>query len=318
MRKMLIDRQLHIIVTGESGPGRAFIVPKILVQKVLFISLGVFLVLLIGTISGISFFASAYTLEHQLAQLHSKLDNSSQVCLSQEQESQAQIADIKIKDALLEKYKKQLAKLQKKHDAMLAKSVSRLDERSKAIETIIDALGIDVQIEEDPEHSGGIFIPDKGQQFGDKLILQTDQYLDFLKYTPLGKPINTSISSGYGSRNDPLNKRRAFHEGLDFRGRQGANVSVTADGVVSRSAYSKDFGNIIIVKHKNGYKTLYAHLHKRLVKKGDKVHRGQIIGLVGSTGRSTGAHLHYELHLNGKPVNPMKYVKISKLKFSIH
>ncbi len=315
MRK---DRHLHIILTGESGPGKTFVVHKLLLQRVICIVLGVFLILLLGTAGGFKYFTSTCMLQNQVAQLQAELNNSSMVSLSQKQTSKAQMADIKVKDALLAKYKQQLTRLQKKHDAMLEESISRLDERSKAIETIIDSLGIDIQVEEDPEHSGGLFVPESGQGYGEQLLLQSDQYLDFLMHTPIGKPIDSSITSKFGPRVDPLNKRKAFHEGIDFRGVKGDKIAVTADGQVQRSCYLKGFGNTIVVKHKNGYKTVYAHLNKRLVKKGQKVQRGQIIGLVGSTGRSTGPHLHYELHLNGKPVDPMKYVKVANLKFSVH
>jgi murein DD-endopeptidase MepM/ murein hydrolase activator NlpD len=82
---------------------------------------------------------------------------------------------------------------------------------------------------------------------------------------------------------------------------------------VKRSLYTEDFGHYIVICHNNGYETLYAHLSKRLVKDGDRIQPGQKIGLVGKSGRSTGPHLHYEIRHKGKPVDPMKYIKIAQL-----
>ena len=123
----------------------------------------------------------------------------------------------------------------------------------------------------------------------------------------------TSISSGYGRRSDPLNDENAFHFGIDFRGKIGDPVRATGNGRVKVAGFNQGFGNHVIISHGNGYETMYAHLSKRLVKRGEKVTRSQKIGLVGNTGRSTGSHLHYEIHHHGKPIDPMKYIQVAKL-----
>ena len=208
------------------------------------------------------------------------------------------------KKILSQKYQQQ----EQEHKNLLESSISRLDNRTKAIETVIDQLG--VTIKEDPDHSGGPFLA-SDEQFCNKLIDNTDRYLTVLLEMPLGRPVNTRISSGFGKRKDPLNKKMAFHSGIDFRGKTGDKVRSTGNAVVKKSAYNKGLGYYIVLTHGNGYETVYAHLSKRLVKKGVRVTRGQVIGLIGNTGRSTGSHLHYEVRHYGKAINPMKYLKVT-------
>jgi len=113
------------------------------------------------------------------------------------------------------------------------------------------------------------------------------------------------LASGYGYRIDPFYRTRKFHAGLDFSAPRGAEVYATADGkVVDIVSEIWGYGRHIIIDHGFGYQTLYAHLSKFDVKKGQKVTRGQLIGRVGSTGKSTAPHLHYEVHIKGEPVNP--------------
>jgi len=111
-----------------------------------------------------------------------------------------------------------------------------------------------------------------------------------------------------------LNKKSAFHTGVDLRGKRGEKIKATADGVVKKACKNGGYGNYVLIDHGNGYTTSFSHMQKYLVHRGDRVKRGQVIGLVGSTGRSTGPHLHYEVALDGKTINPYNFVKIAKLK----
>ncbi|MCS6818705.1 MAG: M23 family metallopeptidase [Chitinophagales bacterium] len=118
----------------------------------------------------------------------------------------------------------------------------------------------------------------------------------------------TRLASGFGMRMDPIYKVPKFHEGMDFTAPVGTEVYVTGDGVVETVEYSySGYGNQVVVDHGYGYKTRYAHLSKFKVKVGQKVKRGDVIGLVGNTGKSTGPHLHYEVIKGGVPVNPVYY-----------
>ncbi|MEE1899608.1 M23 family metallopeptidase [Flavobacterium rakeshii] len=132
------------------------------------------------------------------------------------------------------------------------------------------------------------------------------------------------MASGFGYRSDPFTKIRKFHAGMDFSAKTGTPIYATGDGVVQRAdSKATGYGNHIVIKHGFGYETLYAHLSKYNVKVGQKVKRGDVIGFVGSTGRSEAPHLHYEVHKGGEVINPInfyygnisakEYVLISKL-----
>lgn len=116
-------------------------------------------------------------------------------------------------------------------------------------------------------------------------------------------------SSSYGWRIDPMLGVRSFHEGLDFSAAEGDEIKATASGIVIAAGKAPDYGNYVKIKHGGGIETRYAHASKLLVKKGDLVNKDQVIALVGNTGRSTGPHLHYEIRLNGRSLDPRKYLK---------
>ena len=129
---------------------------------------------------------------------------------------------------------------------------------------------------------------------------------------PNVSPINVAFnSSSYGWRIDPFNGNKAFHEGLDFSAEIGTPIYASAGGIVTAAERTPDYGNIVKVDHGSGLETRYAHASKLMVKVGDRVEKGQLLALVGSTGRSTGSHLHYEIRLNGNALDPRKYLKAS-------
>ncbi len=118
----------------------------------------------------------------------------------------------------------------------------------------------------------------------------------------------TRIASGFGTRIDPVYKVPKFHAGLDFTSPIGTPIYATADGVVTDAGFNEGgYGNRVIINHGFGYETLYGHMYKVKARAGQKVKRGEVIGYVGSTGKSTGPHCHYEVHRNGTPVDPVYY-----------
>jgi hypothetical protein len=126
---------------------------------------------------------------------------------------------------------------------------------------------------------------------------------------PAGRPIEEGwLSSRFGKRNDPFTGKQEFHKGLDFAGKKGSEVVAVGDGVVSWSGKRSGYGNLVEITHGNGYVTRYGHNERNLVKVGDTVKKGQQLALMGSTGRSTGPHVHFEVLRNGKAVNPAKYL----------
>lgn len=128
---------------------------------------------------------------------------------------------------------------------------------------------------------------------------------------PSDKPVKTAaFTSGYGVRSDPFRGGSAMHAGIDLAGPYGTPIYATADGTVRRSGWnSGGYGNLIEVDHGRGIETRYGHLSRILVREGEHVKRGQVIGRMGSTGRSTGNHLHYEVRIDGRPVNPIPFMK---------
>lgn len=127
---------------------------------------------------------------------------------------------------------------------------------------------------------------------------------------PSQRPLDIATSSsGYGVRSDPFRHTAAFHAGVDMPGPLGTAVYATADGIVGRAAWASGYGNLVELQHGQGISTRYGHLSAILVQPGQRVERGQLIARMGSTGRSTGSHLHYEVRLEGHAVNPVPFLQ---------
>ncbi|NOZ93799.1 MAG: peptidoglycan DD-metalloendopeptidase family protein [Acidobacteria bacterium] len=129
-----------------------------------------------------------------------------------------------------------------------------------------------------------------------------------LAATPSIAPVIGVLTDGFGRRRDPFTGRPAYHRGIDISARRGTPVMAPADGVVTFTGRQRGFGREIRISHGFGVVTVYGHLSSIGVAPGDRVHRGDVIGRVGSTGRSTGPHLHYEVHVDGAAVNPLYYI----------
>ena len=119
----------------------------------------------------------------------------------------------------------------------------------------------------------------------------------------------SNITSGFGYRRDPFTGAAAMHKGLDFRGHIGTPIHAAADGVVSFVGQIRGYGNVVEIRHGNGLVTRYAHMSKFKTKRGTRVAAGDVIGLIGNTGRSTGPHLHFEVRVNGRAVNPRPFLE---------
>jgi murein DD-endopeptidase MepM/ murein hydrolase activator NlpD len=141
----------------------------------------------------------------------------------------------------------------------------------------------------------------------DQIYLALSEKKEVLNHSPSIRPTDGYLSCGFGMRIDPFTGRRQLHRGVDLATDIGTPVHVTADGVVREVSRDVGLGKLIKVDHQYGYTTIYAHLSRISVKPGQHVKRGEVIGAVGNTGYSTGPHLHYEVHLEGRPQNPMRY-----------
>ncbi|MDR3089801.1 MAG: M23 family metallopeptidase [Desulfobulbaceae bacterium] len=208
----------------------------------------------------------------------------------------------------------EVAALTREKNGAVASAVRELSERSALIDEMLAKIGFTMAVASTDDvavGSGGPFLVPRSQT--DELLSRADHYLATVSRLPLGLPAQGSLASPFGNRIDPLNRRRAFHAGMDFRGGQGGKVFATADGVVKEARWNGSFGRYVEIDHENGYSTAYAHLSKFTVKVGSRVERGQLIGSIGSSGRSTGPHLHYELRYRGNPINPNTYARIEEI-----
>lgn len=191
------------------------------------------------------------------------------------------------------------------------KKFNVIDNELSAINGYLKARGI----------QNGIKGPKGGEADND--IISTDEITNFyegylkkimynIAYTPLGLPFSGAITSRFGTRENPFDgSGTETHKGLDIRAPMGAPVKAMAKGEVEFAGLRGGFGNCIMLKHGNGFETLYGHLSKILVNVGQQIEIGQEIGRVGSTGRSTGPHLHYEIHKNGEKINPESFLTLN-------
>lgn len=215
-------------------------------------------------------------------------------------------------DDLLSQNTSQTAVFQAEKEALVNQTLAEFNKRNQLIENIMKDLGVKIKKHTPVANSGGPYLP-SSQSLPEDLLLRNDKNLNILLRTPLGRPLSGAISSPFGNRTDPITGEKGFHSGVDLQARRGEMVKATAEGTVIQATYNGDYGNIVEIRHGNGFTTSFAHLQSFNVKIGDKIKRGQVIGLVGNTGRSTGAHLHYELCLNGKPINPAPFMQTADL-----
>lgn len=137
---------------------------------------------------------------------------------------------------------------------------------------------------------------------------------EYILAMPLGTPVaNGRFVSGFGTRHHPIYHKQKMHYGVDFVGNYGAKILATGDGVVEKALYSPGYGNYVILRHKHNVKTLYAHMSSIKVKRGQKIKTGATLGVQGSTGRSTGAHIHYEIIVDNKHIDPLNFIRAKSL-----
>jgi murein DD-endopeptidase MepM/ murein hydrolase activator NlpD len=199
-------------------------------------------------------------------------------------------------------------------------------------EQVIARTGLDAEdllaaVETGPEALGGPFLPASGDDdesmplaadlanFEDRLDELTS-LRQVLSRLPLTVPLDAyAVSSGFGRRRDPINGKHARHEGIDLIAPLNSPIYATAPGVVTFAGKNGRYGNFVEIAHGAGLRTRFGHLGKVMVRRGQKVEFRRKIALLGNTGRSTGAHLHYEVRVNGKPKNPMKFIEAGRYVF---
>ncbi|ADU96796.1 Peptidase M23 [Thermovibrio ammonificans HB-1] len=234
----------------------------------------------------------------------SRLQESRQALSSKVKNLESKLA---IVQAQRERLKERVAQLEKER----VKTVEALAERVKQIDALMKEVGVDY-----PKSSGegGVSLPldsllTSGVVPFKDLVGGVDALIKDLKDTPLGYPTEGRITSKFGLRRNPVTGALEFHLGVDIANRWGTPVRATADGVVVRAGWCGLMGRCVEIKHGSGIYTYYGHLSKITVFKGEHVSRGMIIGIMGSSGRSTGPHLHYSVRIDGKLVNPLPFME---------
>lgn len=295
--------RLHIIITSDQGKARSLLFSKRRLQLTCLITVSLFIILSSISYKAFHFSNSNTELNNQITTLNKQL---------QENKLLKESLALQV-EKLQQLNSSQAEHFQEEKATLLNTAVSELEERSGIIERIIGKIGVDINdIPQDNNNSGGPFIAPR-ETIGRELLFRSDHYLDTISSLPLGRPIPGLVTSRFGHRTDPVNGKKGFHSGVDMRGPSGQKIIATADGIVTKAFFNGSYGKYIEISHGNGYTTKFAHMKKLLVKRGEKVKRGQPIGTVGNSGRSTGTHLHYEICLYKKPINPSKYMRVDKL-----
>ena len=280
-----MDKQIHFIVASERGEIRSFAVSKNTLKTVL----GVCCFLVFG--SGFGWFSSAenVVLRQRVAVM--------------EKDLAATVAS----NAMLQA---RTASQEQEQQVLLNAALTDLKKKTQVIESILASVGVNLEVHESKKGAGGPFtrLP---QESYEGLTLKVDKYLDTIQSVPLGAPVRGVITSQFGGRLDPINGEPAFHSGVDIRHNSGTKIVAPADGVVVANGYDNGHGNFLTINHGNRFQTSYLHLQKDFVKPGETVARGQVIGLVGNSGRSTGSHLHYEVKYRDKLIDPVKFIQVN-------
>ena len=333
-----MTERFNIIIASENGDIHTFLVSR---RKLLLTTISS--TLLIAVLAFSSLFTLGYSahntfLVHKMAAMKKDMEATTRVNADFEarlaritEDNAAEVAQLKAKneqlvtnlqlksshliaDLKMQNLKQEAAFKEEKKNLMSA-AVSELQERSELIANVMSDIGVKLKKYRHPEstkHSGGPFIAIEDTRFN-QLLYKADQYLETIRTLPLGKPAPGAINSPYGPRMDPITHTAAFHPGIDIEGNMGDEVRATADGKVIFADVSSGYGKFIQIDHGNHYTTGYGHLSRYRVKKGDHVSRGQVIGYMGNTGRSTGCHLHYEISVDSKTIDPYKFLKVADI-----
>ena len=214
-----------------------------------------------------------------------------------------------------------LDKVAKRQSVALLHLEKHLDNKEKRMRSVLNELGVNILMTPAKADVGGpydpLMPPRPGASAFDRAVYQVDlarahidRYEQALLYVPVHKPLGVmEVTSPFGMRSDPFLGTPEMHTGIDLAGAIGEPVHATANGTVKRAGWDGGYGNLVEIDNGNGFFTRFGHLSQIDVKVGQKVKIGQVIGKIGSTGRSTGPHLHYETRVNGQAVNPEKFLQ---------
>ncbi|MFC1524609.1 M23 family metallopeptidase [Thermodesulfobacteriota bacterium] len=235
-----MKNRLHIIVTGEEGGAKSFVVSKPRLKAALHFSCISIFILSALSVASITLFMQGNELKTSVNRLENNLNTTQQENLSLQE---------------------QVTILGHEKEALLQDAVTELNKRSQLIESVLSTVGVKIKTDETQENSGGPFTRLSETNHEDILYL-AEQYIETVQFIPLGPPVPGTLTSKFGRRLDPMNNKPAFHEGVDIRGKMGTPVKATADGRISSKGYNKGYGWHIVIDHGNDFRTKYCHLKK--------------------------------------------------------
>ncbi len=276
------------------------------------IILGLVAFALIAFVSAGFFFFSRQDTDREYSQKLKELqtDNSRLIDLIREHDAEMEVLQKRLNDVIeRDNNLRELVKLPEIHEDVRKVGVGgEIKRGEKSLEYLLPESGKDISLKSRSKHIETLhrmlnLTQLSYSEISDIIQSDVHRYRSYPAIHPLMTG-NVKLSSDYGRRRDPFDGRIQFHTGQDFSARTGTAVYATADGVVRESKYFGTFGNYIEIDHGYDYITIYGHLSKRKVKPGDKVVRGQLIGKVGNTGKSTASHLHYEVRYRHKHIDP--------------
>jgi murein DD-endopeptidase MepM/ murein hydrolase activator NlpD len=293
-----MPRKLHIIISGDEGRSRALSLNVSRLRTGLLFT-GMLLILLsVGTGIGIHSMLQSKELRQNL------------------RASKLELASLHERERLMTH---ELETLRREKADLFRHEVAALRERSEQIEDILTQVGVEVSTTADVadstpqqnQNQGGPYYPIPLNE-PEPLVNYAREMIDLANAIPLGEPTSGWVSSGYGTRTDPFNGRRAFHYGIDISNMIGTPVHATATGKVIFAGVNGGYGKMVKIKHPDNYISIYGHLKHIQVKPGDTVVRGNTIGTMGNSGRSSGSHLHYEVRYQDRPLNPYPLIYLSE------
>ncbi|PLX91257.1 MAG: hypothetical protein C0620_11845 [Desulfuromonas sp.] len=280
-----MEEKVHLIITGDNRESRSVVMTEKRLQRLM---RG-------GIVTAVLFAIFSVVSVYTLIQDHSRQQRMTNL------ESQ-----VKWLSDQNDHLRNQVNRQRSEKRELISTAVNHLNERSTQIETLLQQVGVDVAVEETAagqEGSGGPYIEADSGNLDDALFY-SGELLKLADQVPLGCPTEGYLSSSFGRRRDPFNGHMAFHSGIDIAHFTGTKVYATASGTVVSCGVVSGYGKMVKIKHGDRFSTVYGHLQKIYLKPGTKVARGDAIGTMGNTGRSTGPHLHYEIHDNGHAINP--------------
>lgn len=299
------ESRLCIVIIPKTQKVKRIVIPDWLPKFILGLTMTIAF-LLVFSYSKITAFTNSLQVEN--------LDKNSTKYILEEELANLEIIS-KEKDKIISKLEANVVDTQEKIDEVdnIFMDVERLQKqlekkagittasRSNSIgrRTDLETLETDESLEALKE------ILDEKEQELEKFIVEIDNRFKYLESVPNLWPAQGRLTSRYGNRKNPFGRGTRFHKGIDIANSYGTSIKAAGSGTVTFSGTRSGYGRVVIIKHNSEYETLYAHNSQNLVKVGDKVEKGQAIAKMGSTGRSTGCHLHFEIHKNGKTINPL-------------